>query len=106
MTKAEVNAFDRAGFWRLADMTLRAAFAGQTLDEATGNGELFRHLGYWSDGRAVEPPIVGDDLSTIPRVFPTNGVRLIKWTPDVSFPSFVFPWDDDEIAANDGPIRR
>ena len=27
-------------------------------------------------------PIVGDDLSTIPRVFPTNGLRLIKWTPD------------------------
>jgi dienelactone hydrolase len=106
MTKAEVNAFDRAGFWRLADVTLRAAFSGQTLDEATSNGELFRHLGYWSDGRAVERPIVSDDLSKIPRVIPTNGVRLIKWTPDVSFPSFVFPWDDDEIAANDGPIRR
>jgi dienelactone hydrolase len=84
MSRAEVNAFDRAGFWRLADITLAAAFAGQTLDEATDRGELFRHLGYWSDGRAVNRPIVGDDLSTIPRVFPTNGLRLIKWTPDVA----------------------
>jgi hypothetical protein len=24
---------------------------------------------------------VGDDLSTIPRVFPGNGLRLIKWYP-------------------------
>ncbi len=86
MTQAEVNAFDRAGFWRLADITLRAAFAGQTLDEATEHGEVFCHLGFWSDGRAVERPIVGDDLSLIPRVYPTNGVRLISWTPDFSWP--------------------
>ena len=67
-----------AGFWRLADLTLEAGFSGKTLDEATDRGELFRHLGYWSDGRAVTRPIVGDDLSAIPRVFPTNGLRLIK----------------------------
>src|SRR5262245_13868289 len=83
MSRAELNAFDYAGFWRLADITLAAAFAGKTLDEATDRGELFRHLGYWSDGRAVERPIVGDDLTTIPRVLLTNGLRLIKWTgPD------------------------
>jgi len=87
MNQAEVNAFDRAGFWRLADVTLRAAFAGLTLDEATARGEVFRHLGYWSDGRAVERPIVGDDLSLIPRVYPTHGVRLINWTPDFSWPA-------------------
>jgi acetyl esterase/lipase len=86
MTKAEVNAFDRAGFWRLADVTLRAAFEGRTLDEATSGGELFRHLGYWSDGRAVERPIVGDDLSLIPRVIPTQGLRLIKWAPELPLP--------------------
>jgi dienelactone hydrolase len=80
MTRAELNAFDYAGFWRVADITLQAAFLGRTLDEATARGEIFRHLGYWSDGRAVERPIVGDDLATIPRVFPTNGLRLIKWT--------------------------
>lgn len=80
MTRAELNAYDYAGFWRLTDITLKAAFLGRTLDEATDRGELFRHLGYWSDGRAVERPIVGDDLSTIPRVFPVNGLRLIKWT--------------------------
>ena len=57
----------------------RRAFAGLTLDEATDHGALFRHLGYWSDGRAVFPPIVGDDLSTIPRVFPANGLRVFKW---------------------------
>ena len=84
MSRAEINAFDIAGYWRLADVTLAAAFSGRTLDEATDRGELFRNLGYWSDGRAVNKPIVGDDLATIPRVFPTNGLRLIQWTPDVA----------------------
>jgi acetyl esterase/lipase len=82
MNKAEVNALDRAGFWRLADVTLAAAFAGQTLDEATDRGALFRHLGYWSDGRAVTGPVVSDDLTRIPRVLLTNGLRLIQWVPD------------------------
>ena len=81
MTKAEVNAFDRAGFWRLTELTLLAAFSGQTLDEATARGEKFRHLGYWSDGRAVTRPVVEDDLSRVPRVYPTHGLRLIKWSP-------------------------
>ncbi|MHC5544166.1 hypothetical protein ACYOEI_38555, partial [Singulisphaera rosea] len=62
------------------DITIEAAFRGMTLDQATDRGEIFRHLGYWSDGRPVERPIVGDDLSAIPRVFPTNGIRLIKWS--------------------------
>jgi len=79
MNRAELNVFDYAGFWRLADVTLAAGFAGKTLDEATNQGELFRHLGYWSDGRAVERPIVGHDLSVIPRVFPSNGLRIIKF---------------------------
>ena len=82
MNQAEVNALDRAGFWRLADLTLQAAFAGRTLDEATNHGELFSHLGYWSDGRPVARPFVGDDLTLMPRVFPANGVRLIPWPPD------------------------
>jgi acetyl esterase/lipase len=79
MAQAEVNAFDTAGFWRIADITLEAAFAGKTLDEATDKGEVFRHLGFWSDGRPVLPPIVGDDLSLIPRVFPRAGIKLIGW---------------------------
>jgi acetyl esterase/lipase len=83
LNRAELNAFDYAGFWRMADMTIDAAFAGKTLDEATDRGELFRHLGYWSDGRAVARPVVGDDLATIPRVFPTGGLRLIQWTSSV-----------------------
>ena len=79
MAQAEVNAFDTAGFWRIADLTLEAAFAGKTLDEATDKGEAFRHLGFWSDGRPVVPPIVGDDLALIPRVFPRAGIKLIAW---------------------------
>ncbi len=79
MAQAEVNAFDTFGFWRIADLTLEAAFAGKTLDEATDKGEAFRHLGYWSDGRPVISPIVGDDLATIPRVFPRGGLKLIGW---------------------------
>jgi acetyl esterase/lipase len=80
-SRARVDAFDWAGFWRLADITIQAGFRGLTLDDATDHGTLFRHLGYWSDGRPVYPPIVGDDLATIPRVFPSNGLRLFKWPP-------------------------
>ena len=78
-----MNALDKAGFWRVADLTMEAAFAGRTLDEATNQGELFRRLGYWSDGRIVNQPIVGDDLVAIPRVIPTNGIRLIDWEADL-----------------------
>ena len=79
MAQAEVNAFDTAGFWRMADLTIEAAFAGKTLDEATDKGEAFRHLGYWSDGRPVTPPLVGDDLTIIPRVFPPGGLKILAW---------------------------
>ncbi len=79
--RARVNAFDHAGFWRLADITLKAGYDGRTLDEATQRGEVFRNLGYWSDGRPVARPIVSDDLGQVPRVFPANGIRLIKWVP-------------------------
>ncbi len=79
-----LNAFDHNGFWRVADVTLEAAFAGRTLDEATSKGALFRHLGYWSDGRPVERPVVSDDLSVIPRIHPTNGLKLINWAPRVA----------------------
>ncbi|HEV3165043.1 MAG TPA: alpha/beta hydrolase [Isosphaeraceae bacterium] len=79
MTEAEINAFDYRGFWRLADITIDAGFAGRTLDEATHYGDLFRDLGHWSDGTAVISPLVTDDISTIPRVFPSNGLKLIPW---------------------------
>jgi acetyl esterase/lipase len=98
MAQAEVNAFDVAGFWRMADLTLEAAFAGKTLDEATDKGEAFRHLGFWSDGRPVLPPIVGDDLTLIPRVFPRGGLKLIGW-PNLA------PRDPAVSKAN-GPERR
>lgn len=80
MATAELNALDRAGFWRITDLTLEAAFAGRTLDEATDKGNLFRQLGHWSDGRPVLPPIVGDDLALIPRVMVPGGLRLIGRT--------------------------
>jgi acetyl esterase/lipase len=79
MAQAEVNAFDTSGFWRIADLTIEAGFAGKTLDEATDRGEAFRHLGFWSDGRPVVPPIVGDDLALIPRVYPRGGIKLLGW---------------------------
>jgi pimeloyl-ACP methyl ester carboxylesterase len=77
---SEVNAFDRAGFWRIADLTLDAASDGKTLDDLTRELEQFRHLGYWSDGRKVNPPLVGDDLESVPRVIPANGLRLFPRT--------------------------
>ena len=67
----------------LEGITIEAAFLGLSLDDATAKGELFRHLGYWSDGREVTQPLVGDDLTAIPRVFPTNGLRLIGRAPRV-----------------------
>ena len=76
LSLSDVNALDRAGFWRMTDLTLDAAFSGKTLDDVTRDLEQFRHLGFWSDGRKVNPPIVGDDLSTIPRVIPANGLRI------------------------------
>ncbi|MDR3639364.1 MAG: alpha/beta hydrolase fold domain-containing protein [Isosphaeraceae bacterium] len=77
--QAEINALDRFGFWRVTDITLEAGFRGLTLDEATRKGDLFRHIGYWTDGRQVVPPVVGDDLTTIPRIYPTNGIKLFRW---------------------------
>ena len=81
LSLGDVNALDRAGFWRMTDLTLEAAFNGKTLDDVTRDQEQFRHLGFWSDGRKVNPPIVGDDLSTIPRVIPGNGLRIFPWNP-------------------------
>jgi acetyl esterase/lipase len=99
MAQAEVNAFDTSGFWRIADITLEAAFAGKTLDEATDKGETFRHLGFWSDGRPVVPPIVGDDLDLIPRVFPRAGIKLIGWP-------IILPPKDAAILKVEGVERR
>ena len=79
MSLGEVNAMDRAGFWRIADATLDAAFAGRTFDDAIRDADQFTHLGYWSDGRKVNPPLISDNLSTIPRVNLPNGIRLIPW---------------------------
>jgi len=75
----DVNAFDWAGFWRIADATLEAGFAGLTLDEAITDEDDFTHLGYWSDGRQVTPPIISDDPANVPRVLLTNGIKLIPW---------------------------
>jgi pimeloyl-ACP methyl ester carboxylesterase len=75
----DVNALDRAGLWRMTDVILSAAFNDRSLDQAIDDPERFRHLGYWSDGRPVVPPLISDDLSNIPRVLLPNGVRLFPW---------------------------
>ena len=79
MSLGEVNALDRAGFWRIADAALETAFAGRTFDEAIRDAERFTHLGYWSDGRKVIPPLLTDDISSLPRVALPNGIRMIPW---------------------------
>jgi hypothetical protein len=84
-----VNAIDREGFWKVADVTLAAAFAGRTLDNALARGVSFR-LGYWSDGRPVLPPIITNDPTTLPRVVPAHGLRLVP------IPAFEPPKRDDE----------
>ncbi|WP_165249135.1 alpha/beta hydrolase [Paludisphaera soli] len=79
LSMGDVNALDRAGFWRIADETLEAAYAGRTLDEAAADPDAFTHLGYWSDGRKVTPPVMADSLDAVPRVILSNGIRLIPW---------------------------
>jgi dienelactone hydrolase len=83
MSGGSVNAIDREGFWKVADVTLSAGFAGKTLDEAL-TGVSFR-LGYWSDGRPVQPPIITNDPTTLPRVVPAHGLRLIPFSA-IEFP--------------------
>jgi hypothetical protein len=79
LSLGDVNAMDWAGFWRVADVTLDAAFAGRTLDEAITDEQEFTHLGYWSDGRKVASPAISDNLDAAPRVILYNGIRLIPW---------------------------
>jgi acetyl esterase/lipase len=76
--RAEINAFDHAALWPMVDLTLKAAFTGESLDVLSEGGERFKRLGMWSDGRPVTPPIVTDDVSDLPRVFPSNGLKLIR----------------------------
>jgi dienelactone hydrolase len=93
MSGGSVNALDREGFWKVADVTLAAGFAGKTLDEALA-GISFR-LGYWSDGRAVVAPIITNDPSTLPRVVPTHGLRLFP------FQAIEWPWPSDAETSRD-----
>lgn len=79
LSLGDVNALDWAGFWRIADATLKAGFAGKTLDEAIVDQDAFTHLGFWSDGRKVTPPLMSDTLDSAPRVILSNGIRLIPW---------------------------
>jgi pimeloyl-ACP methyl ester carboxylesterase len=83
MSLGEVNAMDRAGFWRIADAALETAFAGRSFDEAIRDADRFTHLGYWSDGRKVIPPLMSDNISSVPRVNLPNGIRLIPWDAPV-----------------------
>jgi dienelactone hydrolase len=80
LSMGDVNALDHAGFWRIADITLQAGFTGKTLDDVARDPERLRHLGYWSDGRRVTPPIVGNDLDAIPRVIPGNGLKIFPFS--------------------------
>jgi acetyl esterase/lipase len=85
MGKAGVDILDNYGLWRLTDITLDAAFAGRTLDDATRAGALLCDLGRWGDGRPLTRPIVGTDLANIPRVAPNSGPRLLPRTPEEFF---------------------
>jgi acetyl esterase/lipase len=76
MASAQVDLLDRSGFWRAADLTLHAAFTGQTLDAVSRQGALFCDLGRFSSGRVVLPPLCGDRLDEIPRVALPHGARL------------------------------
>lgn len=97
----EINAFDWAGFWRIADATLDAGFAGLTFDEAIADEDAFTHLGYWSDGRRVNSPIISDDPANVPRVLLTNGIKIIPW----EWPA-AKTGDDNVARASDEALTR
>ncbi len=80
LSMGDINALDRAGFWRIGDITLQAGFHGRTLDDIPNLDHMIRHLGYWSDGRKVRSPIVGTDLDLIPRVIPGNGLKIFPFS--------------------------
>ncbi len=79
LSLGEVNALDRVGFWRITDIAIATALASQTFDESIRDPDHFTHLGFWSDGRKVLPPLISDNLSAIPRVNLPNGIRVIPW---------------------------
>lgn len=105
MGLARRDLLDRFGFWRLTDLTLEAAFSGQSLAEATDDGDLLRDLGRWSTGLVVQPPIVGTDLTSIPRVFPINGAKLIPWQPTEFF-RLLFGGSEAEPESASEPIAE
>lgn len=80
LSMGDINALDRAGFWRIGDITLQAGFHGRSLDDIPNLNGMIRHLGYWSDGRRVRSPIVGTDLDLIPRVIPGNGLKIFPFS--------------------------
>lgn len=91
MNRAGVDLLDRFGFWRVADVTIAAGFSGVTLAAATADGESLRDLGRWSDGRAVTPPLVGNDLESIPRIPSAGGVRELPRSPEEFFRALLKP---------------
>jgi dienelactone hydrolase len=78
ITMARVDVLDRFGFWRLADLTMAAAFADRSLADVTRDGDAIRDLGHWGDGRPVRPPVVATDAAAVPRVLPGRGLRLFS----------------------------
>ncbi|QDV33683.1 alpha/beta hydrolase [Tautonia plasticadhaerens] len=86
MNGASVDHFDREVFWKAADLALLAGFSGRSLDELTDSGSRFQHLGHRDDGLPIRPPLVSDDLASIPRVTLANGVRLVRWPSSVFDP--------------------
>jgi acetyl esterase/lipase len=100
MNAATVDEFDRKVFWKAADLALRAGFTNQPLDELTRSGAQFQQLGQRDDGLAIRPPLVSDDLTSLPRVTLANGMRLVRW------PSSVFdPFSRPDLGL-DGPIQQ
>ena len=83
MSLATVDRLDTVVLWQAADLAMEAGFSGRPLDELTLAGDRFRALGQRPDGRPIRPPLIGDDLATIPRVAIGNGMRLVPWPTSV-----------------------
>jgi hypothetical protein len=59
--RGTINALDWYGTWKLFDLLLACAHAGEGCERAMGGSASQTEMGTWSDGTAVVAPLIGDE---------------------------------------------
>lgn len=79
IAQAEVDVFDRLGFWRLGDLVLEAGFSATTFDQVALPDHLRLDFGSWEDGQPIVSPIISNSPSELPRLRPSlNALLLLR----------------------------